>query len=223
MKKIILAGNAITAEILYEYLQDDPRYELVGLTVDDDYLDRGQLPGLQAAGMSRVREVFPPQSCSVVMAAGYSDLNRVRESIYQRLLALGYTVETYVHPDARVYTKHPIGSGSVVLPGAVIEPHVRVGDNAMVWCNVTLAHHSSIEDHCWIASGAVLSGQAIVKRNTFIGVNATIVNKLTVGEYNIIGAGALISKDTKSHTVHLARSAEPLRYSSQDYVQYFGV
>jgi carbonic anhydrase/acetyltransferase-like protein (isoleucine patch superfamily) len=88
---------------------------------------------------------------------------------------------------------------------------------------VTLAHHSSIAEHCWIAAGTVISGQASVLRNSFIGVNATVVNEVTVGEYNIVGAGALITKDTKPHTVHLARSAEPFRYSSDDYVKYFGI
>jgi acetyltransferase-like isoleucine patch superfamily enzyme len=54
-------------------------------------------------------------------------------------------------------------------------------------------------------------------------VNATVVNEVTVGDYNIVGAGALITKDTKPHTVHLARSAEPFRYSSEDYVKHFGI
>jgi UDP-3-O-[3-hydroxymyristoyl] glucosamine N-acyltransferase len=109
----------------------------------------------------------------------------------------------------------------MVFPSAVIEPHVRLGANTMIWANVTLAHNSSVAENCWIAAGTVISGQAKVLRNSFVGVNATVVNGVTVGEYNIVGAAALISKDTKSHSVHLARSAEPFRYSSEDYVNYF--
>ena len=60
-------------------------------------------------------------------------------------------------------------------------------------------------------------------RNSFVGVNATIVNDVTVEAYNIVGASALISKCTKPHAVNLARSAEPFRYSSEDYVKYFGI
>lgn len=222
MTKIVLVGNAITAEILYSYLYPDSRYEVLGLTVDDEFLDRPGVAGLRAVGLSQLRDTFPAESCRVLMAVGYNDLNRVRESLFQRLKTMGYTVETYVHPDAKVFTEHPLGEGCVVLPGAVVEPHARVGANTMVWCNVTLAHHSSVAENCWIASGAVISGQAKVMRNSFVGVNATVVNQVTVGEYNIVGASALMSKDTKSHTVHLARSAEPFRYSSEEYVKYFG-
>ena len=92
----------------------------------------------------------------------------------------------------------------------------------MIWCNVTVAHHSVVGDHCWVASGAVIAGQAEVGRNSFVGVNATVVNRVVVGEYNIVGAGALISRSTKPSSVHLARSAEEVRFSSQDYVKHFG-
>ncbi|WP_295433038.1 acetyltransferase [uncultured Thiodictyon sp.] len=223
MTKIVLVGHAITAGVLNSYLRRDRRFDVVGLTVDDEFLDQGGVAGLPAVGLSQLQERFPPATTRLLMAVGYNDLNRVRESLFMSVKAMGYGVETYVHPDAKVFTEIPLGEGCVVLPGAVLEPHARLGANSMVWCNVTLAHHSSVDDHCWIASGAVISGQAKVLRNSFIGVNATVVNEVTVGEYNIVGANALMSKDTKSHTVHLARSAEPFRYSSDDYVKYFGV
>jgi sugar O-acyltransferase (sialic acid O-acetyltransferase NeuD family) len=223
MKKIILAGNAITADILYSYISADSRYEVIGLTVDDEFLSQGCIDEIPSAGLSQLHETFPPHSCSVVMAVGYNDLNRVRESLFLRLKDMGYSIETYVHPDARVYSEHPLGEGCVVLPAAVIETHVQVGANTMIWCNVTLAHHSSVAENCWVATGTVLSGHAKVSRNSFVGVNATVVNEVTVGEYNIIGAAALITKDTRPHSVHLARSAELFRYSSEDYVKYFGV
>jgi len=221
-QKIILAGNAITAQILHSYLTSDHRYEVVGATVDDEFASKGGVEGLRTVPISNVGSAFPVGECRVVMAIGYSNLNKVRESMFDRLRKMSYGIETYVHPEARVHSRVPLGEGCVVLPGAVIEPFVTLGQDALVWCNATLAHHSHVAEHCWIASGAVISGQATVLRNTFIGVNATVVNGVTVGEYNIIGAAALVSKSTKPNSVHLARSAEPLRYSSDDYVKHFG-
>lgn len=223
MKKILLAGNAITAEILCAYLQQDARYEVAGFTVDDEFVAQGLIGGYRTVGLSEATDAFQPGTHSVIMAVGYNDLNRTRETMFYRLKAMGYAVETYIHPDARVYTDDSLGEGSVVLPGAVIEPCARVGANTMVWTNVTLAHHSSVDDHCWVAAGTVVSGQAKVLRNTFLGVSCTVVNAVTVGEFNVVGAGALITRDTKPHSVHLARSAEPFRYPSEDYVKHFGI
>jgi carbonic anhydrase/acetyltransferase-like protein (isoleucine patch superfamily) len=155
------------------------------------------------------------------MAMGYNNLNRSRGEMFARLKLMGYVLETYINPDARVYTETPLGEGSVVLPGAVIEPYAEVGVNTMVWSNVTLAHHSSVGDHCWVATGAVVSGKARVEHNSFLGVNCTVVNEVCVGEFNIVGAGGLISRDTKPYSVHLARSAETIRYSSEEYSEHF--
>lgn len=223
MKKILLAGNAITAEILFAYLKQDARYEVAGFTVDDEFVARSGIGGYRTVGLSEAPGAFLSGTYSVIMAMGYNDLNRTRETMFYRLKAMGYAVETYIHPDARVYTDHSVGEGSVVLPGAVVEPRARVGANTMVWSNATLAHHSSVDDHCWVAAGTVVSGQAKVLRNSFLGVSCTVVNAVTVGEFNVVGAGALITRDTKPHSVHLARSAEPFRCSSEDYVKHFGI
>lgn len=223
MKKTLLAGNAITAEILLDYLATDSRYDVAGLVVDDPYVHSGEIQGFQTIPFSELEQQYRSNDCLVIMAMGYADLNQSRESMYLRLKEKGYDIETYVHPDARIYTKESLGNGSVILPTAVLEPHVKLGDNCMVWCNATLAHHSRVADHCWIASGAVISGKARVEKNCFIGVNATVVNEVVVGEYGVIGGGALITKRTKPSTVHLARSGEELRFSSQDYAKHFGV
>lgn len=222
MKKVILAGNAIAAEILYSYLKEDNRYAVIGSTVDDGFTGETGFVGLPCIGISRVREVFPPASFAVVMAVGYGDLNRSRASIFGRMKEAGYEIETYVHPDAKVYTRHALGEGCVVLPSAVIETEVQIGANSVIWCNAVVAHHATVGEHCWIASGAVVAGQACIGSNTFIGVNATVVNSIAVGELNMIGAGAMISKDTKPNSVHLARSAEELRFSAEDYIKHFG-
>ncbi|MCW5299433.1 acetyltransferase [Herbaspirillum lusitanum] len=223
MRRIVLAGNAVTADILNAYLAHDKRYHVVGSTVDDDFLQAGRVNDMESVPLSRLKEVFKPEDCTILMAMGYNDLNRVRESMFHRLKEMGYAIETYVHPDAKVYTEHALGEGAVVMPSAVVEAHVRVGANSMVWANVTLAHHCSVAENCWIASGAVISGNANVSRNCFVGVNATIVNEVTVGEYGFVGAGALITRDTKASSVQLARSAEEHRFASQDYVKFYGL
>jgi sugar O-acyltransferase (sialic acid O-acetyltransferase NeuD family) len=221
LTNVILAGNAITAQIILGYLKRDTRYHSVAAVVDDDYVDKGTDLGIKCYGIDAISKHCKPTTHSVIMAAGYGDLNRGRQSLFVRLKGLGYRIMTYIHPDARTYSHHPTGEGSVVLPGAIIEPNAKIGANTMIWCNTTVAHDSTVGDHCWIASGAVIAGNSSVGWNTFIGVNATVVDQVKVAEYNIIGAAAMISKCTKPNTVHLARSAEVFRYGADEYSQYF--
>ena len=220
-QSLILVGNGITAEILSEYIRDDSRYTIAVATVDDAHVDKGTFNEVACTALSQVTIDFPPGQHKALMAVGYSDLNRTRENLFRKIKDLGYEVLTYIHPDARVYCQEPIEEGSIIMPGAVIEHHAKVGKNSVIWCNTTIAHHGTVGEHCWIASGAVVSGQAKVGNNSFIGVNATIVNKVEIGEYNIVGAAAMIAKCTKPLSVYLARSGEPFRYSSEEYTKYF--
>jgi FlaA1/EpsC-like NDP-sugar epimerase len=85
MTSVILAGNGISANILYAYLSRDTRYKVLGVTADDEHLAKGGVEELVVVGLSRLRETFPPHVCRVIMAVGYSDLNRGRESMFCRV------------------------------------------------------------------------------------------------------------------------------------------
>ncbi len=223
MQKIILAGNAVTAHILHAYLEDDVRYAVVGCVVDDVYAASGSFTAVPCAGLSSVAERFSPAEVRVIMAVGYDQVNAVRQGLFECLKALGYVMETYVHPRANVLTGNPLGEGTLVMPGALVEPGATVGADCLIWGNVVVAHDAMVEDHCWLAAGAVISGMARVGRRSFVGVNATIANKVEVGERNIVGGAAFISKCTKPNAVHLARSGEPFRCTAEEYARYFGV
>ena len=67
MKQVLLAGNAITADILYAYLQHDARYEVVGLTVDDDYVGSEGIGGVQCVGTSQVKGAFSPDDVTIII------------------------------------------------------------------------------------------------------------------------------------------------------------
>jgi len=200
-QKIILAGNAITAQILHSYLVADPRYRLVG---SPSTTSSSRRAAWASCPRCRSRACFgvPGRRVSRPHAIGYSDLNRVRESVFARLKAMGYAIETYVHPGARVHSQVPLGEGSVFLPGAVIEPFVSVGTNAMVWANVTLAHHCSVAEHCWVASGRwspARRGSAATHSSGWRHDRERRHGRRVQHRR----AAALVSRDTRPHSVHL--------------------
>jgi sugar O-acyltransferase (sialic acid O-acetyltransferase NeuD family) len=222
MKRVVLAGNAVAASLLIGFMRKDERDRIVAATVHDAYVEQSQVEPTPTVPLSRLAETHPPGEVTVLMAVGYGDLNRSREAMFEQLKALGYEIETYIHPAAGIYTDEPIGEGSIVLPGAVIEPYATVGRNTVVWCNVTIAHHAIVSDHCWLAAGAVISGAATVGRNSFVGLNATVLNRVAVGEYGIVGAGALVSRTTEPARVYVAKGDDPIALDSHGYVKRFG-
>lgn len=218
---IIIIGNSIAADIMYGYLLEDKRYNIVGFAVDKEYLTEETKFGLPVVSLEKVPTIWSADSHKVVLGIGYKDINQIREAFFYRMKQLGYAIETYIHPSAVVNETAKIGEGVVILSNSVLEPFVVVGDNTMIWSNCTLAHHSSVEEHAWIASNTILSGSCKVKKYTFVGVGVVISNEVEIGERNIIGAGCLLTKNTKNEEVFLERNAEKHRFDAVNYAKYF--
>ena len=223
MQKIIIIGNAIAAEVLYGFLKSDKRYDVVAFCVDRQYITEQQVFSIQVIELENLQERFSTDEYKLIIGMGYNNINIDRAEMFDRVTLLGYEVETYIHPEAKVIGDNKIGKGCIILANSVIEPFVSIGNNSVVWSNCTVAHHAVIENNCWIASGCVIAGEAKIKANCFLGVNSTVVNNVVVEEYNIVGANTLISKNTKTNEVYLARSGEKHRFPAKDYANFLGV
>ncbi len=220
MQPTIIVGNSITAEILFDLIKDDNRYQIEAFSVDQEFITEKNLLGLDVIALENLVSMYDTSTYKIIVAIGYGNINRNREALFHKVNNFGFETIAYVHKDAKVFSKE-IGKGSIIMPGAVIEPYTKIGVNTVIWSNCTIAHHAVIEENCWIASGSVVSGEARIGKNTFMGVNSTIVNKVTVSEHNIIGANTLVSRNTKPNEVYLARSGEKHRFNSQEFIKFY--
>lgn len=221
MQKIIIVGNSIAADIVYGFLEQDRRYEVVCFAVDKEYITEERKFGLKVENLGYISEKYLTDNHRIMLGVGYDNVNQTRAVLFKKVKEMGYQIETYIHESAVVHPNATVGEGSMVLSNSVVEPYAKIGENVLIWSNCTIAHHGELGSHCWVASNSIISGQAIVKDFTFIGVNCTIVNEVVVDELNIIGAGSLITKNTKTKDVYLSRSSEKHRFDSVNYSKFF--
>jgi sugar O-acyltransferase (sialic acid O-acetyltransferase NeuD family) len=223
MKKIIIIGNAISAEILYKYIEIDNRYEVVAFAIEKEFILNDKLFGKDVIDINILINKYNPKEYSIIMAIGYHEMNQIREKLFDTVKKLGYMIETYIHPDANIFNNYDIGEGSIVLANSTVEPFAKIGQNSVIWANCVVGHHSIVADNCWIASGSVIAGSSIVGKNSFLGINTTIVDEVRIEEFNMIGAGAMISKNTKKNEVYLIGNASKHRFDALNYAKYFGI
>lgn len=219
MAKIIMIGNSISAELMYEYLRYDGRYQVEAFAVDTQFVKEKSLFDRPVVDLADLTAQYPPSSNRVLLAVGYGDLNRNRERIFARLKQMGYAVETYIHPDAKIYGNR-IGEGSIIMPNAFIDVYAQIGANTVIWGNCSVAHHANVGANCWLATGCVLSAGVELGDNSFVGVSATVVNNVRVGSHNIIGAGSLIVRNTVDFEVYISRQTDKFRLGAEDYLRF---
>jgi len=215
MKKLIIFGEGVYADIVHQYFTDDTEYEVVAFTAEKEYIKTNKYLNLPMVPFSEVQSLYPPEEYELFVAIGYKEMNRLRERIYFESKNKGYTLPSYISSKCSWMTKYPIGDNSFIFEDNTVQPFVKIGNNVILWSGNHIGHHSVIEDNNFISSHVVVSGMCTIKPYCFLGVNASIGHGVTIGSESLIGAGSTITKDTEEKSVYVpAKSVKLDRQST---------
>lgn len=214
-KKLVIFGAGDIGQLAHYYFRTDSDYEVVGFTVDEGFRLTETFDGLPLVGFERLGDRFPASEHVVFVALSYAKLNAVRKEKYLAVKAMGYSIASYVSSRASVLNEEGgIGENCFILEDNTIQPFVHIGNNVTLWSGNHIGHHSTIADHCFVASHVVISGGVHVGEQCFIGVNATLRDHVTVGDRCVIGAGALLLADAEPEGVYVGAGTERSRVPS---------
>jgi len=200
--EIVIFGAGQIAEVADFYFQHDSAYNVAAFTVDQEFLSAGQFRGRPVVAFEAVESLYPPDSYEFFVALSYSGLNTLRAQKYQAAKSKGYRLVSYVSSKATTFPDFSCGENCFILEDNTIQPFVHIGSNVTLWSGNHIGHHSSIADHCFLASHIVVSGGVSIGEYSFIGVNATLRDHISVGPRCIIGAGALLLSDAEEGGVY---------------------
>jgi sugar O-acyltransferase (sialic acid O-acetyltransferase NeuD family) len=201
LKPLVLFGAGEIAEVACFYLTHDAGREVLGFTVDAQYLRSDRIEGRPVVAFEEIEQHFAPDRCDMLVATSYAQLNRLRAQKCQQAKERGYRLISYVSTRATTWPGLEVGENCFILEDNTIQPYARIGNNVTLWSGNHIGHHSSIGDNCFISSHVVVSGGVTVKESCFVGVNATIRDHVTIGSFSVIGAGALVLEDTPDYAV----------------------
>jgi len=133
----------------------------------------------------------------VVVAIGNCQV-RLRKQ--QELAAAGARMATIVHPRAWVSAHAPLGAGTVMMAGAVVNTDARIGEACVINTGATVDHDCVLADGVHIAPGAHLSGNVSVGRCGWVGVGAAVRQGTAIGAGAMVGAGAVVVRAVPEDT-----------------------
>jgi sugar O-acyltransferase (sialic acid O-acetyltransferase NeuD family) len=213
---VVIFGAGDYARIASVYLEEDSEHKVLAFTVDGKYRDREDLLGKPVLDFGDMQRSHPPDRVKLLVAIGFSGLNRGRTAVYERCKELGYEFITYVSSRAYQMGHIEIGENTFIFEANVLQPFVRIGNNCVLWSGNHIGHDSTIDDNCFIASHVVISGNCRIGHSCFVGVNATFRDGVHVAPRCLIGAGATILKDTQEGEVYGVRRTEARDVKSWD-------
>jgi sugar O-acyltransferase (sialic acid O-acetyltransferase NeuD family) len=219
-ERIVIVGAGEQAEIAYEYFTYDSPHDVVAFAVERQYHDATSLYDLPVVPLDEVAQHYGPSSYRAFVAVSSTHLNRVRERLFADVKARGYRCVSYVSSDAFRWRNVEVGENSFVFEANVLQHHVRIGDNVILWSGNHVGHRTVIEDHAFVSSHVVISGFCRIGTRSFMGVNSCVGDNRTIAPDCVVGAGAVIVRDTEARGVYVGNPARP---TGKDALAAFGV
>jgi sugar O-acyltransferase (sialic acid O-acetyltransferase NeuD family) len=125
---------------------------------------------------------------------------------------------TVIHPFSWVHPEVPVGPGSVICAGAIVQPGAHIGAHVILNTKASVDHHCRVGNYAHIAV-AHLAGGASIDDGVFLALSSTVLPKVHVGAWATVGAGAVVKKNVQPHSTVVgnpARSLSELRSHSME-------
>lgn len=213
-KRIVVFGVGQWAELSHFYFTHDSPHEVVGFTVDGDYLEEARFHDLPVVEWDDVEDRFSPSEVSMFVPISFKRMSHARAAKLEEAKEKGYDIVSYVSSKATTFADFECGENCFILEDNTIQPYVTIGRNVVMWSGNHIGHHTVIEDHVMITSQVVISGACRIGEHSFFGVNATVRDETVIGRETIVGAGTAIMADTEPFSVYKVKGTEPASFRS---------
>lgn len=202
MEKVIIFGASGGTRLIYQSIVQDAICQVVGFTVDRDYLKEKEYCGLPVVPFEDIESIYPPNEYKMLVAILGHRLNKTREEKYHLAKAKGYQFITHISSRAFVHPDLVIGENCFIDDFVVCRPSVQIGNNVIVFSGASIGVDSVVKDHCYLAARALLLGGNTIEPYSFIGANSTILEDVKVARECMIGAGVVLHEDSQEKGVY---------------------
>lgn len=118
--------------------------------------------------------------------------NKLREDIYSKAKALGYSFPNIICSSAYISPHAQIGCGCVLLNNVVVQNGGRVGDGVLLNPGVEVHNDAFVDDYALIYTNSVVRALAHVGKRVRIGSNVSISNNVNVADDSDIPNGTTL-------------------------------
>lgn len=126
--------------------------------------------------------------------------NVLRKKLYQRYSQRA-SFSTIVPATAICSPRSSIGSGTVLMEGAIVKVSAEVGKQVIINTAASVDHDCCLGDYVHIAPGARLCGGVWVGEGTLIGAGSTLLPGVRVGAWATIAAGSVVTRDVAAGSI----------------------
>ncbi len=205
--KVFVFGASGHAKVVIDILERMPDFE-VAFAVDDDARSHGRsLCGYRIVGGRAELLAHRAEAAAGIVTIGD---NAARRDVAAWLIAQGFQLARAIHPAAILARAVPVGDGTAIMAGCVINTDAVLGANVIVNTGSTIDHDCAIGDGSHIAPGCHLCGGVKIGAGSFLGAGTTVVPGTRIGANVVVGAGSTVLDHVPDNARVAGSPARPL-------------
>lgn len=189
--EIILIGAGGHARACIDVIEQHGRYQIAGLVGMPQEM-HSRYFGYSVIATDDDLPQLAKNYQYALIAVGQIQIPDHRMRLYKQATELGLQLPVINAPSAHVSRHATIGSGTIVMHGAIVNTGARVGNNCIVNSNALLEHDATIRDHCHISTGAIINGEVHIGAGSFVGSGSVIKEGVTLGKRCVVGMGLTV-------------------------------
>lgn len=218
-KKIIIYGASDYALHCAHLFEKDDKFNVVAFTADRAHMFSDTLGNKPVVAFENICQTYPTSDYNMFVAIGYKHM-RTREKMFHKATHRGYSLITYISPNAIIDESVSIGTNNIFMDGVIIEKGTKIGHNNIFWSGVTVCHDSSVENHSFFAARTILGGYSIIKDSCFIGFNSVILQNVTLNRETLVGACSLVIKNSLEYTKLVGQPAVSISSHNENGIEF---
>lgn len=202
--KLIIIGASGHGRVVADIALKMNKWQQIAFLDDDETIKSSM--GIDVIG--KLTDAFTYISdCDLFVAIGN---NKTREKIQSQIQTAGANIPILIHPSATIGEKVVVGTGTVVMAGAIINCCSKIGKGCIVNTGATIDHDNVIKDFVHISPGAHLAGTVRVSKGTWIGIGAVVNNNVNITSGCIVGAGAVVVRNITDAGIYVGVPARKI-------------
>jgi len=195
MKKLIIFGNSLMAEVAHYYFEKFSNYEVICFSADRKFIKKKFLNKKKIIPTNELLNINKKDN-ELFVAIGYSKMNSIRENFFKFFKSKGFKIANFIHPNANVYSSN-IGVNNFIMENVCLNPYSKIGDNNIIWSSSILGHHSNLGSNNFLSGNSIISGRCNIKNNCFFGVNSSVKDGVEIKDKCFIDANEYVSQNLK--------------------------